>query len=116
MPLTTDTPTMFTCVDPSGLRHEPKVTESAGVITGAADNGYFTTSRPEVARELQERYPHMLVTEHEKHHNNRATRVAFSFPLSLKEIEARYQQYLEAQKGAVMPQEDMPNEREYAAE
>lgn len=60
-----DTPTRWTIVDPMGTRYEPKVTESAGVIAATDEAGYFTTHRREVAQELQERYPHMLVTEHE---------------------------------------------------
>ena len=74
MPVIEDTKTQYTCVDTSGLRHEPKFTETAGVIVGAQDNGYFTTSRPEVAAELQEKYPHMLVTKHEAYAGNKARR------------------------------------------
>lgn len=79
MPLTNDTPTTFTCVDPMGTRNEPKETESAGVITGGVA-GYFTTHREEVAQELQERYPHMLVTRHETSHGGRATRRIWTMP------------------------------------
>lgn len=60
-----DTPTRWTCVDPL-QRYAPKATESAGVIARTDDAGYFTTHNSEVAKELQERYPHMLVTEHEE--------------------------------------------------
>jgi hypothetical protein len=113
MPLTNDTPTTYTIVDPMGTRHDPKVTESAGVVVGRPDNGYFTTHRPEVAQEIQERYPHMLVTPHETSHAGRATRPMMRVSLSMKEIEARYQQYLEAQKGALTPQEEQPHVSEH---
>ena len=62
----------YTCID-TLQPDAPKVTESAGVITGDAA-GYFTTSRPEVAQELKAKYPHMIVTPHEQQTNGRATR------------------------------------------
>ena len=79
--VTNDTPTTWTVVDPMGTRHDPKVTESAGVVVGRPDNGYFTTHREEVAKELAERFPHMLITRHEKSHGNLATRaITFTVP------------------------------------
>lgn len=65
---------MFVCVDPMGTRLEPKETESAGVVEGRRDNGYFTTHRREVAEELRQRYPHMLVTETARQTGGRAAR------------------------------------------
>lgn len=73
MPITNDTPTTFTCVDPMGTRFEPKETETAGTVVGGV-SGYFTTHKEEVAAELQEKYPHMLVTRHETSHAGKATR------------------------------------------
>jgi hypothetical protein len=114
MPLVSDTPTTFTIVDPMGTRHDPKVTESAGVVVGRPDNGYFTTHREEVAQEIQERYPHMLVTRHETSHAGRPTRtITMTVPLTLQEMHERYLKYLEAQKGAPTPQEDTPHVSEH---
>ena len=109
MPLTNDTPTTWTVVDPMGTRHDPKVTESAGVVVGRPDNGYFTTHREEVAKEIQERYPHMLVTRHETSHGGRPTRsVMFVMPeLPWKK------QPTENQTGAVTPQEETPHVSEH---
>jgi hypothetical protein len=114
MPLTNDTPTTYTIVDPSGMRHDPKVTEAAGVVVGRPDNGYFTTHRPEVAQEIQQRYPWMLCTEHETSHAGRATRtVTMTVPLTLQEMHERWLKYQEAQKGAVTPQEETPHVSEH---
>jgi hypothetical protein len=93
-----DTKTQWTCVDPSGLRHEPKFTETAGVVMGTADNGYFTTSRPEVAAELKEKYPHMLVTKHEAYAGDKARRtVNFTVPLTMQEMHERWLKWQETQ-------------------
>ena len=56
--------TAFYCHDP--LRpFETKTTETAGELTpsGAGD---FLVNHPETARELKEKYPHMLVSAHDK--------------------------------------------------
>jgi hypothetical protein len=114
MATTNDTPTTYTIVDPSGMRHDPKVTESAGVVVGRPDNGYFTTHRPEVAQEIQERYPHMLVTPHETSHAGRATRtVTMTVPLTLEEMHERWVKYQEAQKGAIASPEEQPHVSEH---
>lgn len=111
MAVTVDTPTTYTCVDPTGLRHEPKETESAGVIRGRADNGYFTTTRADVAQELQERYPQMLITTHETLHGGKRTRsVMFVMP------DLPWKKHTETQTGAVTPQEEPPNVSEHAPE
>jgi hypothetical protein len=55
----------------------------------------------------------MLVTPHERYHGNRASRPMMRVSMSMQELEARYQQYLEAQKGAVVPQEETPNVSEH---
>jgi hypothetical protein len=93
-----DTKTQWTIVDPSGLRHTPKVTETAGVVRGRPDNGYFTTSRAELAAELKEKYPHMLVTKHEAYAGDKRRRtVNFTMPLSLQEMHERWLKWQETQ-------------------
>jgi hypothetical protein len=75
MALIPDTPTRWTCVDYSlHDRYTPKETESAGLINRTDDAGYFTTHNPEVAKELKERYPMMLVQEHEEPTGGQALR------------------------------------------
>jgi hypothetical protein len=103
-----DTKTQWTCVDTSGLRHEPKFTETAGVVMGTADNGYFTTSKPEVAAELQEKFPHMLITRHEAYAGNKARRtVNFTMPLTFAEMRERWERLQqETEPVAVVPQEE----------
>ena len=113
---TNDTPTTWTCVDTSGMRHDPKVTESAGVVVGRPDNGYFTTHREEVAKEIQERYPHMLVTRHETSHGGRRTRsTLITMPRVPWETEwdRKHKQPTETQTGAVTPQEETPHVSEH---
>ena len=79
MALVNDTNEIFTCVDTSGTRYEPKPTESAGVIEGGTA-GYFTTTRREVVQELEERYPAILVTRHEKAMGGKASRKLWVMP------------------------------------
>ena len=99
-----DTKTQYTCVDTSGLRHTPKFTETAGMVKGTDDNGYFTTSNPELAAELEAKYPSMLITKHEAYAGNKARRtVNFTVPLSMQEMKERWEKWKEAQKGAVEP-------------
>jgi hypothetical protein len=102
-----DTKTQYTCVDPTGLRHQPKFTETAGVVMGTADNGYFTTSKPEVAAELQEKYPQMLVTKHEAYAGDKARRtVNFTVPLTLQEMHDRWVKWQETHQTVTEPKEE----------
>lgn len=52
------------CIDP--LRpYDPVETERVGTIEQMDMSGGFQTRKPELAQELKQRYPWMLVTEHE---------------------------------------------------
>lgn len=84
---------------------ETKHTESGGALTPGI-GGDFTVNSPAVAQELKERYPHMLVTPHDKYFTA-GKKVTHSIMWTMPELPGTgwTRKQTEAQTGTVEPLE-----------